>query len=560
MVNMPGLAYVSNFKTQYKLTFVDPHGFPTTNPVGDPVADGLYFDAGISVEIQTDNIVTDTFGHRWRFDGWASPNPSGYTGQDNTAIVTMSTPITQTAVWYDQYLLGIYSAYGTTNVIGWQEQQSMTQYWYDAGDVAVFWVEAEVIIVVGEKVVFEDWTGAANGTVMNFAVNATANWHIEFLVTVVSAHGTVPAPTWVIDGGQYLLGIEEYIEFGESRHYFMGWITVDFLNGGYLGPDRQVTLTVTGPLTETATWETQHLLTVISDYGTPIISGGVDQHNATAYWYADGSVVALSVEIEVFTSSGDDEKALFDGWSGGSNGMTMNSPATVTAMWHVECLVTVESEHGTVPSDAWVREGETHQISIEALVEHTTNDNIRYVFGAWSTEDSDSGGYEGTERESILTVNGPIKETANWVTEYHLRITSVYRDEPNPVGVPTGDGWYADGTVATIEVPGSVEIGDYVYKFERWIGPVVVPSSNKTTVTVDSVILLEAEWSKSEKSDFLAEFWWLFILIAIIVVAVVAVLLVRRRKKPEEEQPLTEEEAPTEEKTKETATEESDSD
>jgi hypothetical protein len=556
-VSMPGLAYVANFKTQYKLTFVDPHGSPTTSPLGDPVAGGFYFDAGISVDIQTNNIVTDTFDHRWRFDGWTSPNPGGYTGLDNPTTIAMSTPITQTAAWRDQYLLGIYSAYGTPVVNGWQEQQSMTQYWYDAGDIAVFWVEAEVIITAGEKVVFEDWTGAANGTVMNSGINTTANWHLEFLVTVVSDQGTVPDPTWVIEGGLFLLGIEEYIEFGASRHYFTGWVTVDFLNGGYLGPDRQVMLTVTGPLTETATWETQHLLTVISDYGTPTISGWADQHNATAYWYADGNVVALSIENEVFISLNDDEKALFDGWSGGSNGMTMNSPATVTAMWNVECLVTVESDHGTVPSDAWVREGQTHQISIEALVEHPTNDNIRFVFGAWSTEDLDSGGYKGTEREPVLTVTGPIKEIANWVTEYQLRITSVYKDEPGPIGAQTGDGWYANGTDATVEVPGSAEIGDYVYKFERWIGPVVAPSSNKTTVLVDSVILLEAEWSRSEKSDFMAEFWWLFIVIAVVVGAAVAALLVRRRKKPEEEQPLTEEEAPNEERDKETDAEES---
>lgn len=558
-VNVPGLAYVANFKTQFKLTFVDMHGTPTTVPTGDPVVDGFYFDAGTSVQIQTDDLVIDTADHRWRFDGWSSPDVGGYTGPNNPATIMLISPIAQTAGWQDQYLLTLNSAYGTPRATGWQEQQSLTQFWYDAGDVAAFWVEAEVILGVGEKAVFEDWSGAVNGTVMNFGVNATANWHVEFLVTVVSSHGTVPAPTWVMDGGQYALVIEEFVEFGESRHYFTGWETLDFLQGGYQGPDRQVMLMVTGPIAETAVWDTQHLLTVISEHGTPVISGWADQHNSTAYWYSDGSVVALSIDDEIFITSEEDEKAVFDGWDGGSNGMTVSTSVTITATWHIECLVTIESEHGTVPLGAWVREGQTHQISMEALVEHQTNENIRYVFGSWSTDDFDSGGYGGTEREPTLTVNGAIKETANWVTEYRLRIRSFYRDEPNPIGEPTGGGWYADGTLAAIEIPKSVEVGDYVYKFKRWIGPVAVPSSNITTVNVNDATMLEVEWSKTQKSDIVADYWWLFIVvIVVVVVAIVAVLLARRRKTPEQEQPSVEDKPSAEESTQETETEQSD--
>ncbi|MCK4445398.1 MAG: hypothetical protein KAW09_12695, partial [Thermoplasmata archaeon] len=175
-INVPGLAFVANFVTQHKLTFVDIHGTPMTTPIGFPVSDGIYFDIGTVVDIQTDNVVMDTAAHRWRFDSWSSVDPGGYTGTNNPATVTMTAPITQTVAWIDQYMLTLVSAYGTPAASGWYEQQSATEYWYDAGDTAFFWVESAVIISAGERAFFDAWVGGTNGTVMNAGLTVTASW------------------------------------------------------------------------------------------------------------------------------------------------------------------------------------------------------------------------------------------------------------------------------------------------------------------------------------------------------------------------------------------------
>jgi hypothetical protein len=555
-VNAPGLTYVANFNTQYKLSFVDPHGMPMTTPAGFPVADGIYFDAGTVVDIQTDNMVMDTADHRWRFDSWSSGDPGGYTGTNNPATVTMTGPIAQTVAWIDQHLLTLVSAYGTPDASGWYEQQSATEYWYDAGDTAFFWVETAVIISAGERAFFEAWLGGTNGTVMNAELTVTASWSLEFLVTVVSSYGTVPSPTWVADGGSYSLDIEEVVTSGDSRASFTGWTTPDTANGGYQGTNRQETLTVTGPITETATWETQYLLTIITEYGTPEASNWEDQHNATAFWYSEGDSATFWVGDEVFISAENDAKAMFEGWSGGANGTSMNSPITVIATWHLEYLVVIESEFGTVPSDVWVRDGQTHQISIDEMVVDSANENIRYVFASWSTDDTDVGGYQGAERDHVLTVTGPITETAVWTTQFRLRITSTYESELEPLGDPTGEGWYDSGSMATITVEKSEERGEHIYRFQEWSGGVALPDQAATTILMDGPKDLSVEWSKEAKFS-ITDLWWLFIVIIVIVVAIVAVLLVKRKSGKVDEE-TADEETPVEETDSEEEFEEAD--
>jgi hypothetical protein len=241
-VNMPGKMYVANFVTQHKLTIIDPWGTPTTLPIGNPVTDGVYFDEGTVVDIQTDDTVPDTANHRWQFNSWLSVDPGGYSGPMNPATVTMVGPIVMTSSWSSQYLLTIVSAYGSPGAGGYQEQQSPSEFWYDAGSTANFWVESEIFFTpaLDEKAVFDAWVGGVNGTAMNAALVVTASWHLEFLVTVISDHGTLPQPEWVVDGGTYALTIESTVGSGDTRGGFVGWTSADTANGSYTGPNRQV--------------------------------------------------------------------------------------------------------------------------------------------------------------------------------------------------------------------------------------------------------------------------------------------------------------------------------
>jgi hypothetical protein len=219
-VNMPGKMYVANFVTQHKLTIIDPWGTPTTLPIGWPVGNGIYFDADTVVEITTNDAIVLTPDHRYLFNAWSSIDPGGYSGPNNPATVTMVGPIVQSTTWSDQYLLTIVTALGSPGAGGYQEQQSPSEFWYDAGGIAYFWVESEIFFTpaLDEKAVFDSWAGGINGTAMNVALVVTASWHLEFLVTVDSAgYGTEPPPTWVIESGTYALTIGKRGHSGRFR-------------------------------------------------------------------------------------------------------------------------------------------------------------------------------------------------------------------------------------------------------------------------------------------------------------------------------------------------------
>ncbi len=348
-IDAAGKEYVANFKTQYRLTFDDPNGSPTTTPAGEVVTGGLYFDMGASVAVETDDIVADT-DHRYRFDAWSSPDAGGYNGTDNPATITMLGPITMTADWVEQYLLTIVSAHGTPDAGGYYEKVTgATQYWYDKGDTATFWVEAEVSTGTGEKAVFESWSGA-NGTAMNAPLTVTATWHNEYFVAVDNGgHGTASANAWVEEGDPYALSIDELVTDGDTRYVFDGWQTADTAHGGYAGDSATYQMTaVTGPITETATWITQHRLTIVSESGDETGIGDPRTVPPGQEWIAEGSQVNVEVDKSVEI---DPNKYTFDGWlvTGGtvadstspSTQVTVNGPTVLTVEWKSEPLFSV---------------------------------------------------------------------------------------------------------------------------------------------------------------------------------------------------------------------------
>jgi hypothetical protein len=292
-----------------------------------------------------------------------------------------------------------------------------------------------------------------------------------------------------------------------------------------------MTLTVTGPILETAAWEVQHLLTIISAYGTISTSGYVEEQSPTEFWYEENTVANFWTEDVIITSTGD-EKVVFDGWTGGTNGTTIVAPLTVTVNWHTEYLVTVDNGgHGTEPAPEWVIDGETYDLAIENLLEET---DTRYRFSGWTS----LNGYEGFDNEITLTVTSPIAETATWIIEYSLTIISVHGSDS--IGTPIGAGWYEDGSTATLSIEQSVTILDTIFTFENWVGTVADPNSASTTLVMNEPKLINVEWSSQPVPDEpdsqpLDLMLIIPIVLIVVVVAVVAILLMKRGKPVEDE-------------------------
>ena len=85
----------------FTLTVVSDHGWV--------YGVGVYQDEALASFGVSPLIVTVNPGMRYVFEGWASSNQKGYSGQASDADVKMISDVTQTAVWRLEYLLKVES-------------------------------------------------------------------------------------------------------------------------------------------------------------------------------------------------------------------------------------------------------------------------------------------------------------------------------------------------------------------------------------------------------------------------------------------------------------------
>jgi hypothetical protein len=564
-ITTPGQSFVANFITQYKLRIVDAVGNATATPGGDPVTDGSYYDVGATVTIETEDEVVVTPAYRFGFDGWVGIGDGSYTGSDNPATIIMNGPITQTASWKVEVTSKVYV---NTTLDGSPAILSIIV------DGMLYPVTpAEIWCVIPtqltlDTIEFQPGPNPANGIRFKFVgwadlptknrtVDITtpgqtfvANFITQYRLTFVDDHGT---PT--VSAGDQISSLVYYVDIGSSvtistddvvadtadhRYRFDGWTGSG--TESYTGPDSQADITMSNAITQTAAWMDQYLLTVVTDYVVPGASDWREQVSDSEFWYDSGVTATFWVPGMVYLTAEENERAVFESWTGvtpGTNNessIPMSQARTVAANWQIEYLVELISDYDdNVPAETWVGDGTQFTFTIQDYVPNETEIHTRYRFDRWTS--TSPGGYTGTIRALDLTITAPVNETALWVTQYELTITSVYGDEPETLGAPTGAGWYDEGATAWVGVARSVEKGDYVYRFIRWREQSGFESkANDSYTVVNGHEALTVEWSKEAKFDLLKDMWWVFVLIIVIVVVVISMLLLLRRRKPAEEE------------------------
>jgi hypothetical protein len=283
---------------------------------------GGYYDAGSTAYAYLASTqVYDGDYTRYNFASWSGSGSGSYTGSSSTATVTMNAPITETANWQTQYYLTVTGVYSSTTGSGW----------YNAGATANFNVSSPVSLGVGSRLNFNSWTGAGSGSysgstqyascTMNAPITETASWDTQYYLTVTSAYGTTTGSNWYNSGATAYAGLTSGTVSGGTgtQYVFSSWSS-----GGttYSASDP---ITMSGPLTVTASWVTQYYLTVTSAYGLPTSGSGYYNTGATAY-------AGISTNI--------DGTHVFVGWTGDasgtgltSNAISMSSPKTATAYW-----------------------------------------------------------------------------------------------------------------------------------------------------------------------------------------------------------------------------------
>lgn len=486
------LTVTATFDTEYELTINTDHGTPT--------GQGWYVEgATANFSVDPDTVTeTDT---RYIFTQWTGAGTGSYTGTTRSTSVTMNNPITETAEWRTQHLLTLSTPYGTTTGGGW----------YDEGVAAPFRVDARIIPgTTGTRYAFVSWTGTGNGAVsgtdssmtatMNGPITEVASWQTEYELTLVTAQGTATGAGWYAAGSQATFYVDStgVADGVGSRWFFDGWTGTG--NNSQTGPDSLYTVLMNNPITETAAWRKQYLLSVVSP------NGGVNGHG----WYYEGSTAPFSVQDDTL-DDGAGTRYIFTGWTGVGTGsytgtdpsqsVIMNNPITETASWNTEYQLTVSSLWATTVGNGWYPSGTNATFSISSL-NVSGGVGKRYIFQGWTG----TGAASATVPDSAYTIamTSPVTETANWQTEYLVTLTSEY-------GTTSGGGWYTNGTDVDISVgPRIVNMGQGIrYLFTGWTGTgngSYTGVDSARTITIDNTAITEvASWSRQYYLDIVSD-------------------------------------------------------
>ncbi|MGA2682155.1 MAG: hypothetical protein ABSF44_10200, partial [Candidatus Bathyarchaeia archaeon] len=198
--------------------------------------------------------------------------------------------------------------------------------------------------IQGERYIFQGWTGTGPGSYsgpnnpstanVNGNITETATWEHQYYLTVTSTYGVVSGGGWVDSGTSQVVSISPTTVAGAAgtQYVFTGW------SGDASGTSANSNpITMNGPKTATANWQTQYLLNVTSAHGT--ISGSGYYNSGTN---ATASVSPLTVAGAAGT------QYVFTGWSGNasgttspSNNITMNGPMAATANWQTQYNLTI---------------------------------------------------------------------------------------------------------------------------------------------------------------------------------------------------------------------------
>ncbi|HUY70011.1 MAG TPA: hypothetical protein VMV00_00380 [Candidatus Baltobacteraceae bacterium] len=130
-------------------------------------------------------------------------------------------------------------------------------------------------------------------------------------------------------------------------------------------------------------------------------------------------------------------------------------------LWSLGYPLRLQSEYGNITNAFNYSAYSTARISAPYAV--NTSNGTRQLFVGWSG--SGPGSYTGAQRNSTVTMNGAISETALWQTQYYVGTSSQY-------GGVSGDGWHGANSTVSLSLNSSTINTGYGTRvvFDHWTG------------------------------------------------------------------------------------------
>ena len=143
-----------------------------------------------------------------------------------------------------------------------------------------------------------------------------------------------------------------------------------------------------------------------------------------------------------------------------------------TKLWNLGYRLAVNSEYGNISSRNTYVAYSAQYISAPAVINLT--DDSRAMFTGWTG--SGLGFYTGSQNRVQLLMTANITETANWQTQYLVKVSS-------PYSTASGSGWYGNGTPANYSISNTsfFRNGVQEFRFSGW-------SSNATGTPAQSLV------------------------------------------------------------------------
>jgi uncharacterized repeat protein (TIGR02543 family) len=340
----------------------------------------------------------------WTFNGWSGD----LTGTSNPASIIMDNNKNVTATFTQiQYKLTMTTSYGTVT-------PAAGEYSYAAGSNIVI-SASPPIAGSDEKYTWLGWNGTGTGSysgtntsaviTINGPITQTALWKHEYKLKLLTNSGTTTPSIgeyWYEAGTPVTITATPVASTIDTRPLWLGWAGSGSFS--YTGTNNPATLSMNGPITETAQWTTEYKL-MVKNIGVP-------QTPTTENWYSVGSLVTLQANPPS-TPSG--IQYLSSGWTGtgsipatGSDASVqfrMNMPSNITWLWKTQYYLTVNSPYGTSGGAGWYDAGSTAYATINPTVVS------QFIFTGWS------GDATGTSSPSnAIVMDNPRTATANWIS------------------------------------------------------------------------------------------------------------------------------------------------
>jgi hypothetical protein len=328
---------------------------------------------------------------------------------------------------------------------------------------------AMIDLGAGARAVFQSWSGghSSSGTystwvVMDANKTVTANYKIQYLLTVISPHGTTytsPGSGWVDANTNAWAGVTP------ASMYVSGnvWVLFDHWSGDASGTSNvwSNAINMTGPKTAVANWKYQYFLKARRDPAATYPEEGWYWHCNWANWTVPDILSPAPPSRWKFTHWNLDGSADF---STTSINVHMDTNHTVTVYYKFQWQVILTDNRGNASGIAktfWWDDCTNCTFSAPDIVTVIPGAK-RFKFNYWF---ANPGGNLGSQNPISIHVGSGLTMQARYDKQFYATVNT----SPLGLDAPTGEGWYNSGSTITVDTAATIDYGNGTkHVFQHW--------------------------------------------------------------------------------------------